>query len=143
MFSFQLKLSEDNSVRIADVGESKEAKDITGSWAGTVLHMAPEVFYSKRYSFQADIYNLGIILWEMWYGRKAFARLKGLALKDILKKIADDGYRPEVESSNHRKPPLPRKNLMTHCWSQAPHDRPSAKKCYMEIKKNSEAVIRL
>ena len=143
MFSFQLKLSEDNSVRIADVGESKEAKDITGSWAGTVLHMAPEVFYSKRYSFQADIYNLGIILWEMWYGRKAFARLKGLALKDILKKIADDGYRPEVESNNHRKPPLPRKNLMTHCWSQAPHDRPSAKKCYMEIKKNSEAVIRL
>ena len=107
MFSFQLKLSADNSVRIADVRESKEAKDITGSWAGTVLYMAPEVFQSKRYSFQADIYNLGIILWEMWYGRQAFAGLKGLALKDISKKIADDGYRPEVESSNYRKPPLP------------------------------------
>ena len=99
MFSFQLKLSADNSVRIADVRESKEAKDITGSWAGTVLYMAPEVFQSKRYSFQADIYNLGIILWEMWYGRQAFAGLKGLALKDISKKIADDGYRPEVEAA--------------------------------------------
>ena len=83
MFSFQLKLSADNSVRIADVGESKEAKDITGSWAGTVLYMAPEVFQSKRYSFQADIYNLGIILWEMWNGRQAFAGLKGLSLQDI------------------------------------------------------------
>ena len=39
--------------------------------------------------------------------------------------------------------PLPWKNLMTQCWSQAPHERPSAKKCYMEIKKNYEAVIRL
>ncbi|XP_022805450.1 uncharacterized protein LOC111342617 [Stylophora pistillata] len=136
-------LSEDNSVKIADVGESKEAKYITGSWAGTALYMAPEVFNSKRYSFQADIYNLGIILWEMWYGRQVFAGLKGLALKEIMKKIADDGYRPEVEISNCRKPPLPWKNLMTQCWSQAPHERPSAKKCYMEIKKSSEAVIRL
>ena len=79
----------------------------------------------------------------MWYGRQAFAGLKGLALKDISKKIADDGYRPEVESSNYRKPPLLWKNLMTQCWSQAPHERPPAKKCYMEIKKNYEAVIRL
>ena len=57
--------------------------------------------------------------------------------------LNDDGYRPEVESSNYRKPPLPWLNLMTQCWSQAPHERPSAKKCYMEIKKNYEAVIRL
>ena len=78
----------------------------------------------------------------MWCGRLAFAALKGLALKDILKNITSDGYRPEVKSSNYRKPPLPWKNLMSQCWSQAPHERPSAKKCYMEMKKNCEAVIR-
>ena len=56
----------------------------------------------------------------MWYGRQAFAGLKELALTDILKKITDDGYFPEVESSNYRKPLLPWKNQVTRCWSQAP-----------------------
>lgn len=62
MFYFQLQLSEDNSVKIPDVGESKEVTDIIGSWAGTILYMAPEVFHLKRCSFQAEIYNLEIIL---------------------------------------------------------------------------------
>lgn len=144
MFSFQLKLAENNSVKIADVGASKEAKDITGTLTGTPVYMAPEVFHGKVYNFKADIYNLGIILWEMWHGRPAFADLRGQALTDIFRKI-DEGYRPRAvgfKGSNYRPPPSRWEKLMSQCWSGDPTERPSARKCYLEMKKLSRAVIR-
>jgi serine/threonine protein kinase len=33
--------------------------------AGTPIYMAPEVQAGKDYSFQADIYSLGLIIWEV------------------------------------------------------------------------------
>ena len=58
-------------------GESKEAKDITGSWAGTVLHMASEVSYSKRYSFQPSLKNLAMLALDAVFGRFAYNAFRG------------------------------------------------------------------
>ena len=64
-------------MKITDVGVSKDAKDITGTLAGTPVYVAPEVFRSEVYDSKADIYSFGIMLWEMWYGRQAFAEFRG------------------------------------------------------------------
>ena len=60
-------------MRIGDVGVSKEASKITGTVMGSFLYMAPEVFHSKLYDYKADIYSFGIILWEMWFGRRRYS----------------------------------------------------------------------
>ena len=117
-------------MKITDVGVSKDAKDITGTLAGTPVYIAPEVFHCSLYGNKADIYSFGIMLWEMWYGRQAFAELKGP--KTALFNFVDGGHRPKhVEGS--KEPPARWKQLMSQCWDGNPEERPSAKICFQEI----------
>ena len=127
---FSLKLSQRNSVKITDVGVSKDVKDITGTLAGTPAYIAPEVFHSNLYDSKADIYSFGIMLWEMWYGRQAFAEFKGTIAGFF--SLADKGYRPG-DVKGERKPPSTWKQLMSRCWHGNPERRPSAEICNQEI----------
>ena len=125
-------------MKITDVGISKDVKDITGTMAGTPVYIAPEVFHSKLYDSKADIYSFGIMLWEMWYGRQAFAEFRG-SMKDFFS-LVDEGHRPR-EVKGGMKPPLHLKQLMSGCWDGNPKKRPSAEICYQEITKLSRAVV--
>ena len=49
---------------------------------GTPNYMAPEVEKNIR---KADIYNFGVMLWEMWYGKRAF---HGISPKDLQEQVA-------------------------------------------------------
>jgi len=119
-------------VKITDVGVSKEVKDITGTLQGTPVYIAPEVFHSKVYDSKADIYSFGLMLWEMWYGKLAFAEFKGSML--LFYSRVDEGYRPEdVEGS--KKPPTQWKQLMMRCWERDSEQRPSANDCHQELTK--------
>ena len=132
MFSlYPLKVSEDDLVKVTDVGVSKPAVDITDTFAGTPVYMAPEVFHSEVYDCKADIYSLGLILWEMWYGQQAFANITTKSL-DVFFSIVDNGYRPEPVR-NCKQPPGRWDQLMKQCWAKNPEERPTAKKCFFEI----------
>ena len=137
--SFTFKLSEENSVKITDVGVSKDAKDITGTFTGTPVYIAPEVFHSEVYDSKADIYSFGIILWEMWYGRQAFAEVRGPMT--ALFSLVDEGYQPG-DVKGGKKPPARWKKLMSQCWDRNPDQRPSAEFCNQEITILSQAVVR-
>lgn len=134
-----MKLSEENSAKVTDVGVSKPATDITGTIAGTPVYIAPEVFHSEVYDCKADIYSLGIILWEMWYGQQAFANLPIKSLVDFFA-IVDEGYRPE-DAKGYKKPPAHWKKLMKECWDSNPEKRPTAGKCNEEITTLYRAVV--
>lgn len=59
-------------MKIADLGFAKElgnAMDLTKTILGTSLTMAPEVLEGKRYGLDADIYSLGVIFFQMVYGK--------------------------------------------------------------------------
>ena len=119
-------------MKITDVGVSKEVKDITGTLQGTPVYIAPEVFHSKVYDSKADIYSFGLMLWEMWYGKLAFAEFKGSM--PLFYSRVDEGYRPEdVEGS--KKPPAQWKQMMIRCWERDPEQRPSANDCHQELTK--------
>ena len=126
LLSYSPKVTEDDHVKVTGVGVSKPAVDITGTLAGTPVYVAPEVFHSEVYDSKADIYSLGIVLWEMWYGQQAFA-------------FVDEGYRPEP-LTNYKQPPGRWDQLMKQCWAKNPEERPTAEKCYQEITQLSAEV---
>ena len=125
-------------MKITDVGVSKKAEDITGTLAGTPVYLAPEVFHSKVYDGKADIYSLGIILWEMWYGRQAFAAFKGPMTAFF--RFVDEGHRP-TDVKGSKTPPPRWKDLMNKCWRRNPEGRPSAKTCYEQMTILSEELV--
>ena len=120
-------MSEENSVRIGDVGLSKEEKNITGTLAGTPVYLAPEVFRGEKYDCKVDIYSLGIILWEMWYGQQAFLLDAPLRQEEFFRWV-EKGNRP-VDMKGYRRPPPIWEDMMTSCWDRDPEKRPTAQKC--------------
>ena len=138
IFAFLLKLSEENSVKITDVAVSKEAKNITGTLTGTLIYIAPEVLHSNLYDSKVDIYSFGLILWEMWYGKQAFAEVKA----ETVTSFVDAGYRPK-HLKDCEKPPRPWKELMKKCWNGNAVERPSAEECNQKTTELYEAVAKL
>ena len=124
-------MSEENTVKIADVGLAKGEVDITGTFAGTPVYMAPEVRHSRVYDSKADIYSLGLIMWEMWYGQQAFTDAPGKTFQDFFKWV-DEGNRP-VDRLGCKTPPSFWEQLMTQCWDGNPVKRPTAKECHERI----------
>ena len=126
-------MSEENSVRIGGVGLAKREENIAGTLAGTPVYLAPEVFRGEQYDFKADIYSLGIILWEIWYGPPAFLFDAPTSLEEFFSWV-QEGNRP-VHIKDCKKPPRIWENMMTSCWDGDPEKRPTAKKCNEDIAK--------
>ena len=108
LFLFFTKLSEDGKVKLTDVGTSKAVADITGTLARSSLYIAPEVTRFHIYEFSGDIYSLGIILWEMWYGQQVFLSVGVSSIQDLFAKV-QDGLRQEHVT--HSLPP-------SHDWKR-------------------------
>ena len=118
-------------MKVTDVGISKAAKDITGTIAGSPEYMAPEVFRTAAYDKRADIYSLGIMLWEIWYGQQAFAESGASSVKALFDMV-DGGSRPKPVKGV-KKPHFRWQELMDQCWDANPDKRPSACQCHERI----------
>ncbi len=62
----------DGNVRITDFGLAVAAGDVTASRAGTPQYMAPEQLTGGAASVRSDLYALGLILFEMFTGKRVF-----------------------------------------------------------------------
>jgi len=62
----------DGNVRITDFGLAVAAGDVTASRAGTPQYMAPEQLTGGPATVKSDIYALGLVLFEMFTGKRAF-----------------------------------------------------------------------
>ena len=114
-------------MKIADVGLAKAEIDITSTFRGIPVYRAPEVFHSQRYDSKADIYSLGLLMWEMWYGHRAFADAPGTTLHDFFDWV-DEGNRPVHKPGFKTLPPW-WEQLMPQCWDSNPDKRPTAMEC--------------
>ncbi|XP_035663931.1 uncharacterized protein LOC118407559 [Branchiostoma floridae] len=111
-------------VKLADVGVTKREADVTGTITGTATYAAPEVKERKVYDKSADIYSLGIILWEMWYGRTVDGRsLRGLMGGDSMPN-SPDSIRPIPEWET----------LVRDCVNRDARRRPTALECLQRIR---------
>jgi eukaryotic-like serine/threonine-protein kinase len=64
----------DGSVKLADFGIAKETRiaTLSGSIRGTVTYMAPEQCQGHAFDRRADVFSLGVILYELVTGSRLF-----------------------------------------------------------------------
>ena len=67
---------------------------------GTIQWMAPEVFTNQRYRFPADVYSLGMVLYEMETGYVPFQGMRDIA---IMRAVVDEKKQPEIPVSANPK----------------------------------------
>lgn len=66
-------------VKIADLGFSKllhEPHELSFTYCGTPINMAPELINRTSYNYKADIWSLGTILHELLVGESPFKHSK-------------------------------------------------------------------
>jgi serine/threonine-protein kinase len=65
-------LDGNGDVRITDFGIATAAADVGAAIAGTPQYMAPELLAGKPASIKSDLYALGLILFEVFTGKRVF-----------------------------------------------------------------------
>jgi serine/threonine protein kinase len=83
-----LLLTDDNrTLKITDFGFARDLPDnvMTETLCGSPLYMAPEIFLQSMYSTKADLWSLGVILYQSLYGRPPFTSKNQVELLHDLK----------------------------------------------------------
>ena len=101
------------------------------------MYLAPEVINSCLYDYKADIYSLGIMLWEMWYGKRALLDVGG-NVHEFFEKVVEGARPTHVEGS--KEPPAGLHDLMQRCWDEKPDNRPDARECCERLTQLSQEV---
>ena len=137
-------------VKLGDMGSAKPVDQVhDGTHCGAYLYMAPEVLRKRPYALSADVYSLGIVLWEIWNAK----RVSGSSVYKVLgntdkKRELDDlieavlaGIRPDegkfaAENDSELKSQERSKkwgDIARKCWSSVAKERPSAEEASIKI----------
>lgn len=88
----------DGQVKIVDFGIAKDPATkltVTGTQLGTPAYMAPEQWSGKGVDHHADLWAIGVILYELVTGKKPF---QGFTFVDMMHSICHETPKPMVSS---------------------------------------------
>lgn len=109
--------------KLSDFGictQIKELESIPRSFVGTAWYMAPEVIMQEPYSFSADIWSIGCLIYELYTGCKPF-KTANLAKAMHLMVECESPLQDQVLGA----PAL--EDFLMKCWRRPHSFRPSAK----------------
>ena len=68
-------LSDDDEIKLTDFGFARyyEVNTMVDTLCGSPLYIAPEIMKHKRYSINADLWSVGIIMYEMLVGKVPYS----------------------------------------------------------------------
>ena len=124
-----------SSCKIADFGCSLKVDELDGDLrpkfylTGTHAYKAPELLLGEFPTTQADVYSLGICMWQM------LTRVEPYADEDpqlVIFGIATNSIRPGLPTIQHELDAAYRK-LFEKCWNGSPHDRPTPSALQVEL----------
>ncbi|HUQ50468.1 MAG TPA: serine/threonine-protein kinase [Terriglobales bacterium] len=84
----------DGKIKVADFGIARitsQSKTATGTVMGTPSYMAPEQLAGKRVDGRADLFSLGVTLYELLTGEKPFT---GESVATLMFRIANEPHLP-------------------------------------------------
>ncbi|XP_078663766.1 uncharacterized protein LOC144906914 [Branchiostoma floridae x Branchiostoma belcheri] len=124
-------VSSEGVVKLADLGSSKSEKVYARSNEGTLFYTAPEVLAQKKYNRSADMYSMGVILLEMWYGRTIYYPEDPVYESQFNKSVPLNlGQEIPLPSWRGRAPPISEwRNLINECLRKNTEKRPTAENC--------------
>ncbi|EXX53532.1 Cdc15p [Rhizophagus irregularis DAOM 197198w] len=122
LFDLNTSAGKNYQWKIGDLGLSQEINNESSNNEiyGIIPYIAPEIFKGSSFSKKADVYSLGMVMWELTTGCKPFDNVKHdhNLIYNIL-----DGERPKITEDT----PECYANLMKSCWDPDPTKRPSIK----------------
>ncbi|XP_045697170.1 receptor-interacting serine/threonine-protein kinase 3 isoform X2 [Phyllostomus hastatus] len=137
-------LDSDLHAKLADFGlstflgcpRSRTGSEVSG---GTPAYLAPELLadVNHKASKASDVYSFGVLMWAVLAGREA--EITSAVNKTSLVKsaVCDRKIRPLLKELPQPGPETPGLEglveLMQHCWSHEPKDRPSFQECKRRI----------
>lgn len=117
-------LDSDGRVKIADFGIAHSDVTLiteTGTLSGTVNYMAPEIVKGDSFDGRADLYSLGVILYELTTGQLPFTADTMVAV--ISKHLFEEPV-PPIEINPDLPPDF--NQLILSLLSKDPNERPSS-----------------
>jgi len=110
-------------VKVGDFGLSRVhagQRTVATDTFGTVTHMPPELLLEKRLSKAADVYGFGVILWELYTGKRPWAGLRyAQIVASKMRGLPKDQLQWPAGSNKTIKA------IAQHCMHNDPHDRPT------------------
>ena len=106
---------------VTDFGLAGLAAEITDVSSGTPAYMAPEQLAGKEVTVRSDIYSLGLVLYELFTGKRAF---DGKTLEDITRVRRDGNVSRPSTLVKDMDPAVER--AIFRCLEDSPQARPSS-----------------
>ena len=88
-------------IKLSDYGSSKRLSSLTKNYLnsvnGTLLYMAPEILKGEEYNYKCDLWNIGIIIYKLYFGKFPYF---GANENAIINKIKELGNKILKETDN-------------------------------------------
>jgi aurora kinase len=101
--------------KICDFGWSVNSPLLRDTLCGTPLYSSPEVVQKQQYDNKVDIWNIGVLTYELLYGKVPF---EIRTEEDLNKVVDDDIYFPRSKPAS-----LQIKDFILRCLSKNPKER--------------------
>lgn len=82
-------LTKDFTIKLSDFGFAKNTHSevLMETYCGTPMNMAPEILLRQQYSLKCDIWSLGVVTYQLAYGKLPFSPGKGKGMVDLIEMI--------------------------------------------------------
>ena len=123
--------------RITDFGLARAEghRDEQGLVSGTPAYMAPEQFEGEPATIASDLYAVGVILFEIWSGRRL---VSGKSLTEIIAQHRSDATRDSLKSAVEIDRPVAA--VIEKCLARDPAARPTSARAILAALPGCDAL---